>query len=258
MLPLPCIRVPCFGRSWTIWKHKEGRPRPPRRLFETGACAQCRMKNVEYAVPRQMPLESKPLFNPEVLRQQVRLFNLPEQVVIWRPKLQHCAGLITSGRAAGFKETALLPDFLTDIFCGLLGYTGPAESPDTFTLSRERHVEVDGKAAPPSELTMDSTSPWYCAPALAPNSAQAICGGDFGSYPGSMGDVAQASLETKLAPSRHSAMTARKRGWERIRPIRLISRRARPEPKTICDPRRRTAPAFPRSKYSCMAARTAS
>jgi hypothetical protein len=29
MLPLPSIRVPCFGRSWTIWKHKEARPRPP-------------------------------------------------------------------------------------------------------------------------------------------------------------------------------------------------------------------------------------
>jgi len=31
-----------------------------------------------------------------------------------------------SGRADEFKETALLPDFLTDIFCGLLGYVGPA------------------------------------------------------------------------------------------------------------------------------------
>jgi hypothetical protein len=48
---------------------------------------------------------------------------------------------------AGFKETALLPDFLTDIFCGLLGYTGPAAEADTYTLSRERHVEVDGKVA---------------------------------------------------------------------------------------------------------------
>ena len=37
MLPLPSIRVPCIGRSWTIWKHKEARPHPPRRLFETGA-----------------------------------------------------------------------------------------------------------------------------------------------------------------------------------------------------------------------------
>jgi hypothetical protein len=63
----------------------------------------------------------------------------------------------------------LLPDYLTEIFCGPLGYigqvgpadthnshyshnshlsdTGPAESPDTFTLSRERHVEADGKVS---------------------------------------------------------------------------------------------------------------
>ncbi len=47
----------------------------------------------------------------------------------------------------GSQETALLPGFLTDIFCGLLGYTGPAESGETFTFSRERHVEVDGKVA---------------------------------------------------------------------------------------------------------------
>ena len=96
-----------------------------------------------------MALESKPLFHPEVLRQQVRAFTLPERVVGWQPKLQHWAGLIASGRADAFKETALLPDFLTDIFCGLPGCTGPAESPGTFTFSRERHVEVDGKVADP-------------------------------------------------------------------------------------------------------------
>ena len=94
-----------------------------------------------------MALESKPLFHPEVLRQQVRSFNLPEQTAAWQPKLLHWAGLIASGRADEFKETALLPDFLTDIFCGLLGYTGPAEAADTYTLSRERHVEVDGEFA---------------------------------------------------------------------------------------------------------------
>jgi hypothetical protein len=114
-----------------------------------------------------MALESKPLFHPEVARQQVRSFILPEQTAAWQPKLDHWAGLIASGRADDFKETALLPDFLADIFCGLLGYsgpvgpadphnshnshnshlsgTGPAESPDTFTFSRDRHVEVDGK-----------------------------------------------------------------------------------------------------------------
>jgi hypothetical protein len=94
-----------------------------------------------------MAFESKPLFHSEVLRKQVRSFTLPERLGDWQPKLQHRAGLMTSGRADQFKETALHPDFLTDIFCGLLGYTGPAESPETFTFSRERHVEVDGKFA---------------------------------------------------------------------------------------------------------------
>src|ERR1035438_7478669 len=99
-----------------------------------------------------MALESKPLFHPEVFRQQVRAFNLPERVGDWQPKLQHWAGLIASGRADDFKETALLPDFLTDIFCGLLRDSrpptpAPAASADTFTFSRERHVEVDGKVA---------------------------------------------------------------------------------------------------------------
>src|SRR5437667_1907843 len=112
-----------------------------------------------------MALESKPLFHPEVIRQQVKSFTLPERVGAWQPKLQHWAGLIGSGRADDFKETALLPDFLTDIFCGLLGYTGPAGAHgsgsvrgqkqsraelqlcapsgglDTYTFSRERHVE---------------------------------------------------------------------------------------------------------------------
>jgi hypothetical protein len=114
-----------------------------------------------------MAVESKPLFHPQVLRQQVRSFTLPDQTAAWQPKLQHWADLITSGRADAFKESELLPDFLTDIFCGLLGYTGPAgasgvaadgsrrhirgeQSAPTdvggyYTLSRERHVEVDGE-----------------------------------------------------------------------------------------------------------------
>jgi hypothetical protein len=36
---------------------------------------------------------------------------------------------------------------MTDIFCGLLGYAGPAEAADTYTLSRERHVEADSEFA---------------------------------------------------------------------------------------------------------------
>ncbi len=94
-----------------------------------------------------MAVESKPLFHPEVIRQQVRSFKLPEQTEGLRPKLRHWAELIASGRADDFKETDLFPDFLTDVFCNLLGYTRPAGPGDTFTLSREKHVEVDGKFA---------------------------------------------------------------------------------------------------------------
>jgi len=94
-----------------------------------------------------MAVESKPLFHPEVMRQQGRAFNLPGHVPACQSKLQHWASLIASGRADEFKETALLPDFLTDTFCGLLGYPGPAATGDAYTLSRERHVEVDGKFA---------------------------------------------------------------------------------------------------------------
>jgi hypothetical protein len=94
-----------------------------------------------------MAVESKPLFHLEVIRQHVRSFKLPEQVEDLKPSLQHWADLIASGRADDFKETDLLPDFLTDIFCNLLGYTRPAGPADTFTLSRETHVEVDGQFA---------------------------------------------------------------------------------------------------------------
>ena len=58
-----------------------------------------------------MAVESKPLFHPEVMRQQVRAFLLPEHVAACQPKLQYWASLIASGRADEFKETALLPDF---------------------------------------------------------------------------------------------------------------------------------------------------
>ena len=63
-----------------------------------------------------MAIESKPLFHPEVIRRQVRSFKLPERIEGLKPKLRHWADLIASGRADDFKETDLLPDFLTDIF----------------------------------------------------------------------------------------------------------------------------------------------
>src|SRR6266700_3331608 len=54
-----------------------------------------------------MAVESKPPFHPEVIRQHVRSFELPERVKGLTPRLQHWAELIASGRADDFKETDL-------------------------------------------------------------------------------------------------------------------------------------------------------
>lgn len=55
--------------------------------------------------------------------------------------------MFASGRADAFKERELLPQFINDFFVGLLGYVGPAASPERYTLSLEKHVEVDGQYA---------------------------------------------------------------------------------------------------------------
>src|SRR4051812_18972984 len=94
-----------------------------------------------------MSVESKPLFHPEVIRQQLRSFTLPGHLASHQPRLSHWSDFIASGRADQFKETDLLPDFITDFFCNLLGYTRPAGPTESFTLSRETHVEVDGQFA---------------------------------------------------------------------------------------------------------------
>ena len=94
-----------------------------------------------------MPLEAKPLFRPDVLRTHLGAFAWPDRVEAAAPKLRHWAELFASRRADSFKEQELLPDFLTDFFCGLLGYTRPADGQPRYTLSREKHVEVDGKFA---------------------------------------------------------------------------------------------------------------
>jgi hypothetical protein len=45
------------------------------------------------------------------------------------------------------KVQELLPDFLMDIFHVIIGYSRPTDSPSRYTLSREKHVQVDGKFA---------------------------------------------------------------------------------------------------------------
>jgi len=94
-----------------------------------------------------VPVEAKPLFRPDVLRVHLAGFALPARVEAFRPKLAHWAGLLSSGNANTFKEQEILPDFLTDFFCELLGYTRPADGGPRYTISREKHVQVDGKFA---------------------------------------------------------------------------------------------------------------
>lgn len=94
-----------------------------------------------------MPIERKPLFRPDVMHQHLVAFQLPERIQTFRPKLTHWADLIASGRADKLNEKELLPDFLTDFFVELLGYTRPADGGQRYTLSREKHVQVDGKYA---------------------------------------------------------------------------------------------------------------
>ena len=94
-----------------------------------------------------MPVEAKPLFRPDVLRRDVATFELPGHVEALRPKLAHWAELMRSKKVDSFTEKELLPDFLTDFFCELLSYTRPADGNNVYTLSREKHVQVDGKFA---------------------------------------------------------------------------------------------------------------
>ncbi|MCL4203200.1 MAG: Eco57I restriction-modification methylase domain-containing protein [Pirellulaceae bacterium] len=94
-----------------------------------------------------MPVEAKPLFRPDVVRMHLAAFSLPSRIEPLRRQLADWASLLSTGRANQFKEQELLPEFLTVYFHGVLGYTGPAENPDRYTMSREHHVQVDGKFA---------------------------------------------------------------------------------------------------------------
>ena len=76
-----------------------------------------------------------------------RNFTLPGRRRGFPAQAEHWADRISSGQADKLKETELLPIFLTDIFVNLLGYTGPVGAGDTYTISRENLVEVDGQYA---------------------------------------------------------------------------------------------------------------
>src|SRR5436309_1014175 len=92
-----------------------------------------------------MPVEAKPLFRPDVLRPHLQTFDLPPNLDQSKATLAKWATMFSSDRK--FNERELLPDFLTDIFCSVLGFVRPADNPARFTISREKYVQVDGKYA---------------------------------------------------------------------------------------------------------------
>lgn len=113
-------------------------------------CASRRRAHCLYLQPDRtdMPVEATPLFRPEVLRPHVRGFEIPEFAAEHRGRLQRWVQLFNTPEGVNQKETELLPDFITDVFQRILGYTGPAEAKEgRYTLSREKLVEVDGKFA---------------------------------------------------------------------------------------------------------------
>ena len=94
-----------------------------------------------------MPLELRPLFRPDLVRARMRGFELPPDVVTARAQLLLWAQWLDTPEALTRSEESILPEFLNDVFGGLLGYRGPVSEQAGYTLSREQHVEVDGTFA---------------------------------------------------------------------------------------------------------------
>ena len=94
-----------------------------------------------------MPVEAKPIFRPDVVRLPLLGFSLPEQVAQQREKLKKWAEIISSGSVDAHKEQEILGDFINDVFCELLGYTRAVDNPKRYTISREKHVQANGKFA---------------------------------------------------------------------------------------------------------------
>ena len=94
-----------------------------------------------------MPVEAKPIFRPDVVRLPLLGFSLPEQVAQRREKLKKWAEIISSGSVDAHKEQEILGDFINDVFCELLGYTRAVDNPKRYTISREKHVQANGKFA---------------------------------------------------------------------------------------------------------------
>ena len=83
-----------------------------------------------------MPVESKPLFRPDVLSTHLRSFPPPELPDGVRQELAQWGELVGSGRIDKFKETELRPEFFQLFFHRILGYRGPSDGGRHWTISQ--------------------------------------------------------------------------------------------------------------------------
>ena len=85
-----------------------------------------------------MPTTAKLLFRPEALHLHLASFQLSERVNTVGPKLAQSGEMIASGRIDSFKERELLRRFLSDFFYDILGFGGPDQGADRYTISLEK------------------------------------------------------------------------------------------------------------------------
>jgi len=112
-----------------------------------------------------MPIETLPLFRAEVVRSHLAGFTAGSSALEARGRLVQWVALLQSAHGQQLNEKELLPDFLTDVFGQTLGYLGPAarDAQGRYTLSREKHVEVDGKFADAVLGELGGETPRYVA-----------------------------------------------------------------------------------------------
>lgn len=94
-----------------------------------------------------MPVERKPIFRTEVIGRRLAALGPSDRDGEAAAVFRRWAALLRSPSAATLTESELLPDFPTQVFYGVLGYTGPSSADERHTLSRERRVEVRGEYA---------------------------------------------------------------------------------------------------------------
>jgi hypothetical protein len=92
-------------------------------------------------------LEPKPIFRPDVLRFPIARTVPAGAASPGRDKLSKWAAMIATGAINAHKEQEMLGDFLNDVFSGLLGYTRAVDAPGRCIISREKHVQANGKFA---------------------------------------------------------------------------------------------------------------